>query len=90
MVKFSELSKKNQLVIKSISSYFVTSTDIDTKHLWIKFFRENNFSLAIFPKILQIKMEEGGITLEKNVLKSIKDYSNDFIEFFIDNKNGGR
>jgi hypothetical protein len=34
-------------------------------------------------------MEQGGMTLEKNVLKLVKDYSNEFIEFLIDNKNGG-
>jgi len=87
--KFSELCKKNQLVIKSISSYYVSSTEIDIKHLWIKLFRENNISLAILPPVLQLQTEKGGLTLEKNVLKSVKDYSNDFIEFYI-KKNGGK
>jgi len=85
LVKFSELCKKNQLVINSISSYCVNSTEVDVKHIWNNFYRENNFSLALFPPLLQLKMEEGGLTLEKNVLKLIKDYSSDFIEFFIKN-----
>lgn len=88
LIKFSELCKRNQLVINSISSYYVNSTDIDVKHLWIELFRENNFSSSLFPPVLQLKMEEGGLTLEKNVFKSVKDYSNDFIEFFIKNKGG--
>jgi len=71
-----------------MSSYFVNSTGIDVKHLWIDFFQENNFSLALFPPVLQLKMEESGLSLEKDVLKSVKDYSNDFIEFFIENKGG--
>ena len=90
MVKFSELCKIKKLIIKTISCYCVISKEIDVKPFWINFFRENNFSLAIFPPILQLKLKEGGFTLEKNVLKSVKDYSNEFIEFFIDKKNGGR
>jgi hypothetical protein len=35
-------------------------------------------------------MEKGGLALEKNSFKLIKDYSNDFTEFFIKNKNGGK
>jgi hypothetical protein len=90
LVKFSEHCKRNELIIKSISSYCVTSTNVDVKYIWINFFREQNFSLAIFPPVLQLKLEKGGLTLEKNVLKSVKDYSNEFIDFFINNKNGGR
>jgi len=33
-------------------------------------------------------LEKGGLTLEKNVLQSVKDYSNNFIDFFIKNKGG--
>ena len=87
--QFSKLCKNKQLVLNSISSYFVNSRDIDVKHLWIDFFRENNCSLALFPPVLHLKMEESGLTLEKDVFKSVKDYSNDFIEFFIEN-NGGK
>jgi hypothetical protein len=87
--KFSELCKKNQLVINYTSCYYVTSTNIDLKTFWLNFLRENNFYQTIFPPILQLKMEQGGMTLEKNVLKLVKDYSNEFIEFLIDNKNGG-
>jgi len=90
LVKFSELCKENQLIIKSISSYCVYSEDMDVDRPWISFFRENNFPLAIFPPVLQLKLEEGRLSLEKNVLKLVKDYSNDFIEFFIDNNKGGK
>ncbi|MFW9999733.1 MAG: hypothetical protein ACFE9Q_10845 [Candidatus Hodarchaeota archaeon] len=90
LVKFSEHCKRNQLIIKSISFYCITSTDVDIKYLWMNFFRENNFSLSIFPPFLQLKLEKGGLTLEKNALKLVKDYSNDFIEYFINNKIGGR
>jgi hypothetical protein len=45
--------------------------------------------LAIIPPILQLKLEKRGLTLEENILESIKDYSNEFIELFINNKNGG-
>ncbi|MFX0060044.1 MAG: hypothetical protein ACFE85_03230 [Candidatus Hodarchaeota archaeon] len=67
----------------------MTSTHIDLKPFWLSFLRENNFYQTIFPPILQLKMEQGRMTLEKNVLKSVKDYSHEFIEFLIDNKNGG-
>ena len=88
--KFSDLYKKNQLVINSISYYCITSKEIDVQNLWINFFQEINFSLIRFPPVLQLRLEEGGLTLEKNVLESIKNYSNEFIEFFINKKNGGK
>jgi hypothetical protein len=40
--------------------------------------------------MLQLKMSEGGLALEKNVLKLVKDYSNEFIDFFIKDKKGGK
>lgn len=87
--EFSEQCNNNQLIIKSISGYFVNSTEIDAEQLWINFFRENNFSLAFHPPLLQLKMKKDGLSLEKNVLKSVKDYSNEFIEFYINTKKRG-
>ena len=89
LVKFSELCKKRPLVINSISSYWVTSEKNDMKPIWIKFFRDYNLSIGIFPPVLQLKLKEGGLNLEKNGLKSVKDYSNEFIEFLINNKKRG-
>lgn len=90
LVNFLELCNQNKLVLKSISNYCVTSTEIDAKNPWINFFRKNFFSLPVFPPILQLKLKSGGLALEKNVIKSVKDYSNEFIEFLIDNRNRGR
>jgi hypothetical protein len=86
---FLDLCEKNQLVIKSVSSYYVTSTDTDLSPVWVRFFQDYNSSLVIFPTVLQIKLKKGGATFEKNILNKVKDYSKEFIDFFIDNKNGG-
>lgn len=61
---------------------------MDVKQLWIKFFQEHNLSIVIFPPILKINLEKGGLTLEKDVIESVKDYSNEFIEFFMKNNKG--
>lgn len=82
LAKFLELSNKKQLVINSVSSYLICSTEFHANTYWINFFQENKFSLAFFPPVLQLKMKEGGLTLEKNAFKLIKDYSNKFIQFF--------
>ena len=88
VIKFSELSKRNQLIIKSVSYYYVTSTNIESKSLWINFLQENNFFVSIYPPFLKLKLKESGFNLEDNAFKSVKDYSNDFIEFCIKNKRG--
>jgi len=90
VVKFSEISKKHQFVLKSVSSYYISSIDNKIKSFWINLFRDYNLSIYYFPPVLQLKMEKGGLALEKNSFKLIKDYSNDFTEFFIKNKNGGK
>lgn len=89
LIEFLELCKKNQLIIKSISYYCVTSKEYDVRSLWINFLRRNDLSLTTFPPVLQLKLEEGGLTLEKNVLESVKNYSNEFIETFFNKKIGG-
>ncbi|NHJ20915.1 MAG: hypothetical protein EAX91_08240 [Candidatus Lokiarchaeota archaeon] len=81
--RFSELCNKNKLVINSVSSYLVSSTEIHANNDWINFFRKYKFSLAFFPPVLQLKLKEGGFTLEKNAFKSVRDYSNKFIQFFL-------
>ena len=63
--------------------------DYDVKSFWTRLFQKYNLSIAIFPPILQLKLENGGLSLEKNVLKSVKDYSKEFIDFFIKYKKGG-
>jgi len=88
LARFAEQCRKNEQNIKSVSAYFITSPEIDVKKPWIDFYRKNPFSLAIFPPILHFKLKE--LTLEKSVIKSIKDYSNEFIELFITNKKRGR
>lgn len=88
MVHFSELCKKKGVVLKSISSYCVSSGNFDVVSSWIKIFQEFNLSIVIFPPVLQLNLEKGGLSLEKNVFKSVKDYSNDFIDFFIKSKKG--
>jgi len=86
--KFSEICNTEQLTIKSISVYFVSSTKFDANHYWINLFQKNKLSLTLFPPIVHLEMKKGGLTLENNVLQLVKDYSNDFIEFLIKNKGG--
>jgi len=40
----------------------------------------------IYPPILSLKLNKAELTLENGALDLVKEYSNDFIEFLINNK----
>jgi len=94
LLKFSEISKKKNLIIKAISSYYISLDDIPIVPSWLKFLQNNINTEIIYPPILCLKFNLVELVLEKGANDIIKDYSNEFIEFLIKSnkelKKGGK
>ena len=86
LLKFGEISKKKNLIIKAISSYYITLADILVEPSWIEFLQSNVNAETIYPPILHLKFNIAELVLEDGALELVKDYTNDFIEFFLRNK----
>jgi len=86
LLKYGEISKKSNLVIKAISSYYITLADIRVKPSWIEFLQDNINAEIIYPPILRLKLNRAEFTLNNGAHEIVKDYTNDFIEFIINNK----
>ena len=86
LLKFWEISKKKNLIINAISGFYIVLADIKIEPVWVESFQENINAEMIYPPILRLKLSQAELALEKGGFEIIKDYSNDFIEFIINNK----
>ena len=86
LLKYWEISKKKKIPLKAISGYYVTLPDISGEHSWVEFLHDNVKVDLIFPPILRLKIDKTCLELENGAIELFKDYSNDFIEFIINNK----
>jgi len=83
LLKYSEISKKNNLIVKAISGFYIAPENIKTEPFWVETLQENIKAEMIYPPILSLKLNREEIALEDGALEIVKAYSNDFIEFFI-------
>ena len=83
LIKYREISKRNNLIIKAISGFYVTLTDIMVEPSWVGFLQDNVNSEIIYPPILSLKLNKTEMALYDGALKLIKDYIANFIDFFI-------
>jgi len=86
LLKYNEISKKGNLIIKAISSYYITLADIEVKPSWIEFLQENVNAEIFFPPILCLKCKLAELVLDDGSLELVKAYTKEFIEFLIKNK----
>ena len=86
LLKYNEIAKKSNLIIKAISSYYVTLTDIQVEPSWIEFLQNKVNAEKIYPPILCLKFNLAELVLDDGSLELIKDFSNEFIELLIKNK----
>ncbi len=87
-VKFWEISKKGNLTVKSVSGFYVILTGISVHPLWVDFFQDNVKAENIYPPILRLKLNTAELSLENGTLELVNQYSNDFIDFIINNEKG--
>jgi len=83
LLKYREISNKFDLKVKVISGFFIVPSDINIEPLWVESLQENINAETIYPPILRLKLNKAGLALENRALDLVKEYSNDFIEFFI-------
>jgi len=86
LLKYWEISKKSNLIIKAISSYYITLADILVDLSWIEFLQDNVNAETIYPPILHLKFNLAELVLEDGALELVKEYTNDFIEYLINNE----
>ncbi len=86
LLKYLEISKKKNLIIKAISCFYIAPSDIKIEPFWIESLQENINAEMIYPPILSLKLNKAELALENGALEIVKAYSNDFIEFFLRNK----
>ena len=86
LFKYREISEKRDFIVKVISGFYVVLTDITVEPIWVEFLQDNINTEMIYPPILRLKLNRVDMAIEDRALELVKDYSNDFIEFFINNK----
>jgi len=90
VVKYIEISKINNLSLKALSGFYITLTDIKNNNLWVEFLQDNVNAEIIYPPILRLKLNRAELAFENGVHEIVKVYSNEFIEFIINNKKNNK
>jgi hypothetical protein len=86
LLKYWEISMEKKIPLKAISGFYVALANITVEPFWVEFLQENINTKMIYPPILRLKLNKGELVLENGAYDLVKDYSNDFIEFLINNK----
>ena len=86
LIKYREISKKKNLIVKAISGFYVALTNIKVEPIWIKFLQDNVRAEIVFPPLLRLELNRAELVLKNGTYDVVKDYSNEFIEFLIKNK----
>ena len=83
VLKFGEFLKNYNLYLKALSGFYITLTDIKNETLWAEFLQDHINTETVYPQVFSLKLKSAELAVENGVLEIVKDYSNDFIEFFI-------
>ena len=86
VLKYGEISKKNNFYLKALSGFYISLTEITTKALWVDFLKKNVNTEMCHPPILQLKLNNLDLPKVNGTFELVKDYSNDFIEFLLNYK----
>ena len=86
LLKYGEITNNNNFNVKAMSGFYIVPSDIKIEPLWVESLQENINAETIYPPILRLKLIKAGLALENRALDLVKEYSNDFIEFLINNK----
>ena len=81
--KCGELFKNNKLRLKTLSGVLIMLTKITTDARWGEFIHENIMAETIYPPILCLKVDKPDLAFDSGVHAIVKEYSNKFIEFII-------
>ena len=87
LYKYRESSKNNNLIIKTISGFYVALVEISVEPFWVEFLHNNVKAELFLPPVLRLRLNKACLALENGALELVKGYSHAFIEFLLNNKN---
>ena len=82
LLKYKEISNNNNLVVKTVSGFYVIPSDIKSEPFWVESLQENIKAEMVHPPILNLKLNKAELVLEDGALELVKEYSTNLIEFF--------
>jgi len=85
LTKYRESSEKRDFSVKALSGFYVVTTDV-TRSLWGISLEKNVKSERFFPPVMQFKVDEKNLVIEKGALEIVKKFSNDFMDILIEIK----
>jgi len=86
LIEYREVSINCNLVVKAVSGFYIATADIKIEPFWIESLQENINAEMIYPPILSLRLNRTELALEDGALEIVKEYSKDFIRFFVENK----
>jgi hypothetical protein len=86
LLKYWKISKKKEINLKGVSGFYIILSDISVEPFWVEYLNDNVKTEVIFSPILRLKLKSAELAVENGALEIVKDYSNDFIEFLLNNK----
>ena len=89
LLKYGEISNQKKFTLKAVSGFYVVLPENKVEPFWVEFLQDNVPAEIVFPPILKLKLNLADISLERTTPGLVKKYSNDFIEFIINNKKSG-
>lgn len=87
LTEYSEISKKNKLTVKTVSGFYISLPRISVEPFWIEFLQEYVNAEKIFPPILHLNFNSAELALEDGALVLIKNYTNEFFEYLVNDIN---
>ena len=63
-----------------------TLDNLKIEPFWVEILQENIKAEMIYPPILSLKLNRAELALENGAYDIVKEYSNNFIEFFMEKK----
>lgn len=85
LLKYGEISKINNHILKALSGFYITLTEIKNEPFWVESLQDYINTEIIYPPILRLNLDRAEYALENRTLELVKGYSNTFIEFIIKN-----
>ena len=86
LLNYWKISKKKEINLKAVSGFYIVLSDISVEPFWVEYLNNNVKAEVIFSPILRLKLKSAELAVENGALEIVKDYSNDFIEYLLNNK----
>jgi hypothetical protein len=79
LLRFCEISKENNFIVKALSGFYVTLTNIGIEPYWSEFLQVHIKAKIVYPPIMCLLLNKTEMNVEDGAPELIKDYSNQFL-----------